>query len=111
MGCAVKGLPRERLLVERAVRVAVKEAADFVLKLMDAGDGGFDQPPRHILMRQPFSALNRVHEMPLNRIAGIEGDVVSALHHPRAAAFPDKAFDRQRDLSVRRGLLRVEGGK
>ena len=43
--------------------------------------------------RQPFAALDRVHEMALDRIAGIERDVVAALHHAGAAAFAEQALD------------------
>ena len=65
---AVEALPRERLLVDGAVRVAVEEAADLVLELADALHRAFDQPPREILPRQPLAADDGVHEVALHGI-------------------------------------------
>src|SRR5262245_46690095 len=83
---AVEALPGEGLAVQRPVRVAIEEAADLVLQLAHALDRRAHQRPSQLLMRQPFAALDGVHEMPLDRVARIERDVVAALHHARATA-------------------------
>ena len=102
---AVERLPGERLLVDRAVGVAVEEAAELVLELADPLDGARDERPREVLVRQPLAALDRVHEMPLDRVACGQRDVVAALHHPRAAALAEQALDG--DRHVQRGIRRV----
>ena len=107
----VVGLPGERLQVDRAVRVAIEEAAELVLELVDALDGGRDQGPGELLIVEPLPALDGVHEMALDRIAGPDRDVVPALHHPRAAALPQQALDRHGDVQVRRRLVGVERGE
>ena len=43
---------------------------------------------------QPLAALDRVHEVALDRVARRERDVVAALHHARAAAFAEQALHR-----------------
>src|SRR5262245_1138964 len=94
----VEGLPGESLAVQRAVRIAVEEAADLVLELAHALDCGRDERPGQLLVRQPFAALDRVHEMALDRVAGIECDVVAALHHAGAAAFAEQALGGDRHI-------------
>src|SRR6478752_1554674 len=94
---AVERLSRERLLVDGAVGIAVEKAAELVLELVNARDGAVDERPREVLVRQPFAALDRVHEVTLDRIAGRERDVVAALHHSRTAAFAEQSLDRDRD--------------
>ncbi len=65
---AIEGLAGEGLAVQRAVGIAVEETADLVFQLAHALDGGGDQRPGQLLMRQPFAAFDRVHEMALDRI-------------------------------------------
>ena len=108
---AVEGLPGERLLVDGAVGIAVEKAAEFVFQLVDALDRTVDQRPRQILVRQPRAADDRVHEMPLDRIARRERDVVAALHHARAAAFAEQALDGDGDRQRGIGGVRVQGGE
>ena len=48
-------------------------------------------------------------EVPLDRVARIDGDIVAALHHAGAAAFAEQAFDRDGDVQVGVGLRRVQG--
>ena len=105
---AVEGLPGERLLVDRAVGVAVEEAAELVLELVDPLDRAVDERPREILVGQPLAAFDRVHEMALDRIARRERDVVAALDHPRAAAFAEQALDGDRDVQRRVRGVRVQ---
>jgi hypothetical protein len=105
---AVEGLAGEGLLVHRAVRIAVEEAAELVLELVDPFDGAVDQRPGEVLVRQPLAALDRVHEVALDRIAGRQRDVVAALDHARAAALAEQAL--HGDGHVQRGIgaMRVQ---
>ena len=102
---AVERLSGERLLVDRAVGIAVEEAAELVLELVDALDRAGHERPREVLVRQPLAAFDRVHEVPLDRVALRQRDVVAALDHPRAAALAEQALDRDRD--VERGIRRA----
>ncbi len=108
---AVEGLAGEGLAMQRAVGIAVEETADLVFQLAHALDRGRDQRPRQLLMRQPFAALDRVHEMALDRIAGVERDVVAALHHARAAAFAEETLARNGNVEIGIGFERMQCGK
>ena len=88
-----------------------EEAAEFVLEFVHALDGLGHQGPGQVLVGQPFAALDGVHEVALDRIAGCQRHVVAALHHARAAAFAEQALDGQGDLQVRRGRMRVQGSE
>ena len=101
---AIEALARERLAVQGAVRVAIEEAADLVLQFAHALDRGRHQRPGELLVRQPFAALDRVHEVALDRVAGIERHVVAALHHAGAAAFTEQALADDRDVEIGIGL-------
>ena len=105
---AVEGLPGEGLAVQRAVGVAVEEAADLVFQLVHALDGLGDERPRHLLVGQPLAALDGVHEVALDGVARIERDVVAALHHARAAALADQALGGDGHLQRRIGPMRVQ---
>jgi hypothetical protein len=105
---AIETLPGEGLLVHRAIRIAVEEAAQLVLELVDALHRERHQLPGEILVRQPLAALDRVHEVPLDRIARRKRDVVAALHHARAAALAEQALHRDRDRQPGRSLVRVQ---
>src|SRR6185436_8528216 len=50
----------EGLAVQRAVGVAVEEAADLVLQLVHPLDRLGDERPRHLLVGQPLAALDGV---------------------------------------------------
>ena len=109
---AVGRLAGKGLLVQASIRVAVKETADFVLKLADAHDRLLAELPGHILIGEPFSAPDRIHEMPLDGVTAAKRHVIAALNHPGAAAFADKALDSDGDAGARRGgLLGVQGRK
>src|SRR5207247_1797562 len=96
----IEALAGEGLAVQRAVRGAVEEAADLVLELAHALDRLGHERPRELLVGQPLAAFDRVHEMPLDRIAGMERDVVTALHNAGAAAFADQTFGGQRSVAL-----------
>src|SRR5260221_11346380 len=102
---AVEALPGERLLVDAAVRVAVEEAAELVLELLHSLHGKCDEHPGQLLVRKPLAALDRVHEMTLDGVFLRQRDVVAALHHARAAAFTEQAFDTDSDRDLGRGLV------
>ena len=108
---AIEALPGEGLAVQRAVGVAIEETADLVLQFAHPLDGGCDQRPGQLLMRQPFAALDRVHEMALDRVAGIDRHVVAALHHAGAAAFAEEALTRDRDVEIGIGFERMQRRK
>ncbi len=108
---AVEGLARERLLVDRAVGVAIEEAAELVLELAHALDRFGHERPREVLVRQPLAALDRVHEVALDRVSGRQRHVVSALDHARAAALAEQALHRDGDAEVRGGALGVQRGE
>ena len=105
---AVERLSREGLLMDRAVRVAVEKAPELVFELAHALEGVRAQGPREVLVRQPLPALDRIPEMPLDRVARRERDVVAALHHPRTAAFAEQALDRDRDRQRGICLVRMQ---
>ena len=104
----IEGLAGEGLAVQRTVGIAIEEAADLVLELAHALDRGAHQRPGQLLMRQPFAALDGVHEMALDRVARVERHVVAALHHARAAAFPEQAFGRDGDVEIGIDLERMQ---
>lgn len=106
---AIEGLAGEGLLVQRAVGVAVEEAAELVLEFANALDRPGDEAPCELLVREPLSAFDRVHEVTLDRIAFGECDVVAALHHPRAATLAEQPFHRDGDRERRIGVERVQG--
>ena len=108
---AIESLPRECLLVDGAVGVAVEEAAELVLQLADALHRHRDQRPGELLIGQPLAALDGVHEVALHRVPGRERDVVAALHHARAAAFAEQPLHREGDGKTRVRLVRVQRGE
>ena len=109
---AVGRLAGKRLLMQRPIGIAVKETPNLILQFTDAHHSLLAQPPCHVLVGQPLAAMDRVHEMPLDRIATTKRHVVAALHHPRAAAFADQPLDGDGDpRAVGRGLLGVKRGK
>ena len=105
---AVEGLAGKSLLVHAAVGVAVEEAADLVFQLVNALDGASDQSPGQVLIVDPLTTVDSVHEMALDRIALGQGDVVAALHHARAARLAEQPFDCHRDLKLGRRLLGMQ---
>ncbi len=111
VGGPVKGLAGKRLLMQCAVRIAVKKTANLVFQLMDAGDRGGNQLPGNVLVRQPFTANNGIHKMPFNRIFRVQRHIISALHHAGAATFTNQPLDRDGHFLVGRGLLGMQGRK
>ena len=105
---AVEGLAGERLLVDGAVGIAVEEAAELVLELVHALDRLGHQRPGEVLVGQPLAALDRVHEVTLDRVARGERDVVAALDHARAAALAEQALDRHGDRELGSRLVRMQ---
>ena len=108
---AVEGLAGKGLAVQRAVGIAVEEAADLVLELVHALDGLGHERPGEVLVGQPLAALDGVHEVALDGVAGVERDVVAALHHARAAALADEALGGDRDVEAGIGLMRMQRRK
>src|SRR4029453_15627366 len=101
-------MPGKRFLMHRPVGIAIEEAAELVLELVPRPDRAGPEAPDQGLVRQPRSTLDRIHEMPLDRIAGGKRDVVAALDHARAPALAQQSLDRDRDRERRIRLVRVE---
>jgi len=108
---AVECLSGKCLLMHRAVGIAVEKATELVLEFTDPHLRAGDQHPCEVLIVQPLAAFDRVHEVALDRVARRKRDVVAALHHTCAAAFAEQTFDRDRDIEIGRGLLRMQRGK
>ena len=108
---AIKRLSSKRLLMHRAVGIAIKEAAKLIFKFMNTFDGFGHQRPSQILIRQPLAALDGVHEMPLDRVARRQRHVVAALHHARTAALAEEALHGHGDLQLRGSLMGVQRGE
>ena len=66
MGGAVKALAGKGFLMQCAVGIAVKKAAQFILEFLDPFNRGLAQAPGKILPRQPFPADDGIHEMALH---------------------------------------------
>src|SRR5262249_22736212 len=62
---AVERLSRERLLMDRSIGIAIEEASELVLELAYPRDRAGDERPCELLVRQPFAAFDRIHEMAL----------------------------------------------
>ena len=97
---AIERLAGEGFAVERPVGIAIEEAADFVFQFLHPLDRLGDQRPGQFLVRQPFAAFDGVHEMALDGVAGIERDVVAALHHAGAAAFAEQTLADDGDVEI-----------
>ena len=108
---AIEGLAGEGLAVERAVGIAVEEAADLVFQFLHPLDRLGDQRPGQLLVRQPFAAFDGVHEMALDEVAGIERDVVATLHHAGAAAFAEQTLADDGDVEIGIGLQGMQRRK
>ena len=108
---AVEGLPGKGLLMHGAVRIAVEEAAELGFQFTNAFRRRAHQKPSEVLVVEPAAALDRVHEMALDRILGRERDIVAALHHAGAAAFSEQAFHRDGDVKIGIGFLGVQRGE
>jgi len=88
---AVEGLPGEGLLMNAAVGLRSKKHPS---SSRARGFSRWREPPasRRAPGRAATCRLDRVHEMPLDRILCRERDVVAALHHARAAALAEQAL-------------------
>src|SRR5262245_54791958 len=97
--------------MDRSIRIAVEETAEFVLELADARTRLADQQPGKLLIVQPRAALDGVHEVTLDGIARRQRHVVTALHHARAAAFPEQALHGDGDVEIGICALGVQRGE
>ncbi len=105
---AVKRLTCKRLLMNRAVRVAIEDAPDRVFQLQDPLRCFLNQPPRQFLVVEIGPSLDRVAEMSLQGISGIEHRIVAALYHAGAPALAKQSLDRDDDLQCGRAFTRVQ---
>ena len=92
-------------------RLAHRKDVLWVAALVHPLDGSRYERPGQLLVRQPFAPFDGVHEMPLDRVAGIERNVVAALHHAGAAAFAEQPFGRNRDVEIGIGFGGVQRRK
>jgi hypothetical protein len=98
---AVEALAGERFLMDRAIGIAVEEAADAVLKLDDSVGRIVHEGPGELLVVEELAAFDRVVEMLVEGISRVENAVVTALHHPRATGLADEAFHGDDDAGGR----------
>ena len=89
---AIERLPGKRLLMNRAVGIAIEQAAKLVLELAHTLERGRYQRPRQVLIGEPRAAFDRVHEMALDRVLGRQSNVVAPLNHASAAALSEQAL-------------------
>ncbi len=75
---------------------------------LHALDRSAHQRPRQFLVRQPLAALDGVHEVALDQVALVQRDVVAALHHAGAPAFPHQALADDRDVEIRIGAMGMQ---
>ena len=70
--CTVRSkvCPANAFWMDRAVGIAVEEAAERIFQLADAHRRRRYQQPGEVLVVEPAAALDRVHEMALDRVAG-----------------------------------------
>src|SRR5262249_25568362 len=80
----------------------------LVFEFGDTLDGFRHQRPGEVLVAEPFAALDRVHEMALDRVAGRQHDIIAALDHPGAAAFAEQTLRCNRYIKRRIGRLGVQ---
>src|SRR5262249_47326052 len=106
---AIEALPGKSLLMDRAVWVAIEEAAELVLELAHSFKGARHERPGELLVGQPCATLDRVHEMALNGVARCKRDVVPTLHHARAAALAKESLHGDGDAERRVSSLRMQG--
>ena len=106
-----KRLAGERLLVDRAVGIAVEHAAGAIFQLDDAPRRVLHQLPGEFLIVEVAAAFDRVGEMLFQRIVGMKDGVVAALHHARASALAEQAFHGDDDFEPARDLVRMHGGQ
>ena len=99
---AVLDLPAE------ARRTLTRRQAELVRGVRRLVETFGDELPGQILIIEPLAALDRIHEMPLDGVAGRERDVVTALHHAGAAAFAEQTFYRDGDVEIGVGFLRMQ---
>ena len=85
---SVEALAGEGFLVDRAVLVSVEKTAAHGFEPLHAAGRAAHERPGEFLIVNPRPALQGVEKMVLHRVGFGEGDVVAALHHARAAAFP-----------------------
>ena len=67
-----------------------------------------DELPGEFLVRQPFAALDRIHEVALYRVARRKRHVVATLDHARATGFAEQPLDRDGNRETGVGLMRVQ---
>ncbi len=97
---AAEVLRRERLLVDRAVGVAVEEAAHPCLQLVDNAGSVLNERPRQLLIVDVPAALERVGVVQIERVARVEHGIVAALHHDGATGPADDPLAHERDAQA-----------
>ncbi len=105
---AVEALAGEGFLVDRAVGVAVEEAADAVFQFDNAVGRIVDEGPGEFLVVQKLPAGDGVVEVLVEGVGGIEDAVVAALDHAGATRLADETFHGDDDAGLRVGGGYVE---
>src|SRR5262249_39991614 len=107
---AVVRLAGERLLMDASRRVAVEEASVTRLELQHAPGRLGHEAPDHLLIVDPPTAVQRVHEMRFERVGWGHHRVVAALPHTGAARATEKALDDDDDRQRGRRVGGVRRG-
>ena len=106
---AVEALAGEGLLMNMAVRAAIKEAAADGFQFLDRGRGLFHQLQGQVLIVDILPTLQRIHEVLFMGIARIEHYVETALDHAAASPFALQCFGGNEDVQVRVGVMGIDG--
>ena len=108
---AIEGLARERFLMKGVVRVAIEEAPELVLEVVDASRRLGDERPDEFLVVQKLACVDRVLKVPLVRVVLAQHDVVAALDEPRTPALSERSLDHDGDVERRVGVEGMQGRK
>ena len=106
---SVEALAGEGLLMNMAVRAAIKEAAADGFQFLDRGRGLFHQLQGQVLIVDILPTLQRIHEVLFMGIARIEHYVETALDHAAASPFALQCFGGNEDVQVRVGVMGIDG--
>ncbi len=98
---AIETLPRKSFLVNLSIGGAIEHTTDAIFQLANDLRRVLHEVPREVLVVDIAAAFDRVLEMRLDRVLGIERDIIAALHHARAAAFAEHPLAHEQNILTR----------